>query len=251
LTSVTLLAILACNAIAIPLATSFTASELRHIINLSQTSVLLASDILSLKAKEMLSEGLTCFPSLHGVEGISSGSQENETSHLDVLSTAEAGIMLFTSGTTGKPKGVMLSEAALGAQAQSLIQAWNYSTSDRLLHVLPLHYIHDIVNAILAPLLAGSCTEFMYPFNADTVWKRLAEPFLEDTNAVNDKLKPTYRCRSPPITFFTAVPTIWSRPSHGILHESATQYADLDAHVSVFRCRSPLLSPVLEAHSVR
>jgi malonyl-CoA/methylmalonyl-CoA synthetase len=85
------------------------------------------------------------------------------------------------------------------AQAQSLITAWNYSTSDRLLHVLPLHHIHGTINAILAPLLAGSTIEFLYPFNAHAVWQRFASPFLPDL-ALKSK-----------ITFFTVVPTVYSR----------------------------------------
>jgi malonyl-CoA/methylmalonyl-CoA synthetase len=85
------------------------------------------------------------------------------------------------------------------AQAQSLVQAWNYAPGDNLLHVLPLHHIHGIINAILAPLFAGSTIEFLFPFNATAVWKRLGAPFLE-----NPKI-------SEEITFFTAVPTVYNR----------------------------------------
>lgn len=85
------------------------------------------------------------------------------------------------------------------AQARSLITAWNYSPSDRLLHVLPLHHIHGTINAILAPLFAGSTIEFLYPFNAHAVWQRFASPFLPDKQI------------KPKITFFTVVPTVYSR----------------------------------------
>ena len=85
------------------------------------------------------------------------------------------------------------------AQSKSLIAAWNYSSSDHLLHVLPLHHIHGTINAILAPLIAGSTIEFMFPFNPTTVWTRFADPFLPDK-----KVK-------EPITFFTVVPTVYNR----------------------------------------
>jgi acyl-CoA synthetase (AMP-forming)/AMP-acid ligase II len=88
----------------------------------------------------------------------------------------------------------------LEAQAQSLIEAWQYSAQDRLLHMLPLHHIHGTVNALITPVLAGSSIEFLYPFNPDTVWRRLAAPFLE--TQTNPKNK---------ITFLTAVPTLWTR----------------------------------------
>lgn len=55
-----------------------------------------------------------------------------------------------------------------------------------------------MVNAIVTPIVAGSSIEFMFPFNPDQVWKRLAAPFLPNTS-------------QSPITFLTAVPTIYNR----------------------------------------
>jgi acyl-CoA synthetase (AMP-forming)/AMP-acid ligase II len=87
----------------------------------------------------------------------------------------------------------------LTAQAKSLQTAWNYSSKDYLLHVLPLHHIHGTVNAIITPLFSGSAIEFLFPFNATAVWERLAAPFLPDSKE-KDK-----------VTFFTVVPTIYNR----------------------------------------
>ena len=86
---------------------------------------------------------------------------------------------------------------------QSLIQAWNYSPTDHLLHVLPLHHVHGTVNALLAPLFAGSTIEFLFPFNVTAVWERLASPFLP-----SDQRKSSSQAK---ITFFTVVPTIYTR----------------------------------------
>ena len=87
----------------------------------------------------------------------------------------------------------------LTAQAESLHKAWKYTPNDHLLHVLPLHHIHGTINAVLTPLFAGSAIEFMFPFNVDAVWERLAAPFLPETN------------KRGRITFLTAVPTIYNR----------------------------------------
>ena len=106
--------------------------------------------------------------------------------------------MLYTSGTTSRPKGVLLPTSVLTAQQNSLIKAWNYSPSDRLLHCLPLHHIHGTMNALLTPLAAGSIIEFLFPFSPDAVWNRLAAPFLPSPQNKN------------PISFFTVVPTIYS-----------------------------------------
>lgn len=126
-----------------------------------------------------------------------------------------AGMMLYTSGTTNRPKGVLIPSSVMTAQARSLLKAWEYSPRDRLLHVLPLHHIHGTINAIFTPLFSGSSVEFMFPFNADAVWKRFAAPFLkaEETNghaAAASGEAPAPR-PTEKITFFTVVPTVYSR----------------------------------------
>jgi malonyl-CoA/methylmalonyl-CoA synthetase len=95
----------------------------------------------------------------------------------------------------------VLSSSVITAQAQSLIEAWKYTPSDLLLHVLPLHHIHGTINALFVPLIAGAAVEFMFPFNGEAVWKRFAAPFIPGGSANT----------TPPITFFTAVPTIYNR----------------------------------------
>lgn len=62
-----------------------------------------------------------------------------------------------------------------------------------------MHHIHGTVNALLTPLFAGSTIEFLFPFNVDAVWERLAAPFLADGKG------------KEPITFLTVVPTVYHR----------------------------------------
>ncbi|KAF5247314.1 hypothetical protein FANTH_6405 [Fusarium anthophilum] len=212
---VTLLAILACNAIAVPLAPSFPAPELRYIINNSEALALISSAKYVSKAEEVLAEGLDSTPLFYQLDGTRNISTvEEEVKLLDFSGESRGGMMLFTSGTTARPKGVVLSQTNLTAQAKCLLEAWKYAPSDRLLHVLPLHHIHGTVNALLTPLLAGSSIEFMYPFNVNSVWTRLAAPFLatEKVNGHAEKTNGAQKNQTKvPITFFTAVPTIWSR----------------------------------------
>ena len=139
---------------------------------------------------------------------------------LEALETVRGGLMLYTSGTTSRPKGVFLPHAALTAQASSLIQAWKYAPQDRLLHLLPLHHIHGTVNALLTPLMAGSSIEFLFPFNADAVWRRLASPFLPTSHGTHAD-----ETEKEKITFLTAVPTIYTK----LLHTFATLPGDVQA----------------------
>ncbi|KAI0869616.1 hypothetical protein GGS24DRAFT_478209 [Hypoxylon argillaceum] len=191
---VTFLAILASRAIALPLSPPFPAPELQYILTQSQASLLLYSAKFASKAKELLQtpwpEPLPntdpeFVPALKSFElpkhqGLSEDNTVFDTvTIVDDADTEGAGMMLYTSGTTARPKGVLIPETALTAQSRALIEAWKYTPQDRLLHILPLHHIHGTVNAIITPLFAGSTIEFLFPFNADTVWRRFANPYLE------------------------------------------------------------------------
>lgn len=105
-------------------------------------------------------------------------------------------MILYTSGTTANPKGVVLSYSNLSAQASSLLDAWKWSSDDVLLHTLPLHHVHGIVNALLCPLYAGAKTIMLKKFNANTVWS-----YLLGVNSRPDDRR---------ITLFMGVPTMYS-----------------------------------------
>ncbi|KAI5244613.1 acetyl-CoA synthetase-like protein [Aureobasidium subglaciale] len=197
---VTLLAILGSNAIAVPLSPAFPSGELRYILDQSGALMLAASDKFATKAEDVLSGPLAKKPILSRCEKIIEGSKSTEEVVLEDLKDDRSGMMLYTSGTTNRPKGVLLPQSTLMAQAQSLSQAWHYSPNDHFLHVLPLHHIHGTVNALLTPLLAGSTIELLFPFSVDSVWSRLAAPFLQSTKQSRK-----------PITVFTVVPTIYNR----------------------------------------
>ncbi|KAJ2987852.1 hypothetical protein NUW58_g4284 [Xylaria curta] len=196
---VTFLAILAARAIALPLSPPFPAPELQYILTQSQASLLLYSAKFASKVKEVLQTWSEPSPNtepefkstLQSIElpkrlGLGLNNTVFDTVTItDDSDTEGAGMMLYTSGTTAKPKGVLIPEIALTAQSRALIEAWKYTPKDRLLHNLPLHHIHGTVNAILTPLFAGSTIEFLFPFNADTVWRRFANPFLESVRAAS------------------------------------------------------------------
>ncbi|KAI9149929.1 AMP-binding enzyme [Paramyrothecium foliicola] len=209
---VALLSILASGAIAVPLAPTFPPPELRYILNDNGAAMLLSSATYAKLAEEVLQEGLVRVPVLHSLEAFDKPNDKGfEIEWIEFPQELTSGMLLYTSGTTARPKGVLLLEANLVAQAHSLHTAWGYRPCDHLLHILPLHHIHGIVNALLAPLLAGSSVEFMSPFNAGRVWERLAAPFLPTDladRATNDNgVTPIMEI----ISFLTAVPTVWSR----------------------------------------
>lgn len=100
-------------------------------------------------------------------------------------------LMIYTSGTTSNPKGCVTTHKNITFQADSLVKAWNYTSSDHLIHVLPLHHVHGIINGLTATLLAGATVEMHPKFDAATIWSR-----WQDIGSS---------------TMFFAVPTIYSK----------------------------------------
>ena len=107
------------------------------------------------------------------------------------MSPSRRALIIYTSGTTGRAKGVVSTHAMLEAQVTALTTAWEWTSADHILHVLPLHHVHGVVNVLLCPLYTGAQVSFLPGrFDARAVWEAF------------DRL---------PLTLFMAVPTIYSR----------------------------------------
>jgi fatty acid CoA ligase FadD36 len=101
----------------------------------------------------------------------------------------DTALVLYTSGTTGPPKGVLLSRAAIAADLDALAGAWRWTAEDTLVHGLPLFHVHGLVLGVLGALRTGSKlvhtgrpTPAAYAaaggslyFGVPTVWNRVAQ----------------------------------------------------------------------------
>lgn len=85
------------------------------------------------------------------------------------------GVLFFTSGTTGRPKGALVSHDQWAALAELVGTHWEISARDRLLHCLPLHHTHGLSIAFLVGLLAGASVRFLRRFVAADVWAAFGE----------------------------------------------------------------------------
>lgn len=86
-----------------------------------------------------------------------------------------AAMMLYTSGTTSKPKGVVSTHANIRAQILALVEAWGWDTDDRIPLFLPLHHIHGIVNVLSCALWSGAQVETFPAFDMDRILERVGE----------------------------------------------------------------------------
>ena len=78
-------------------------------------------------------------------------------------------LLLYTSGTTGQPKGVPLSHDNVWSCVQTLIADWGMSPSDRLIHALPLHHVHGICVALLSAFCSGGSSELLLRYEPGQV----------------------------------------------------------------------------------
>ncbi|KAK1141712.1 hypothetical protein N8T08_008810 [Aspergillus melleus] len=81
-------------------------------------------------------------------------------------------VMIYTSGTTSNPKGCVTTHKNITFQAKCLVKAWEYNPSDHLIHVLPLHHVHGIINGLAASLISGVTVEMHPKFDPKTIWTR-------------------------------------------------------------------------------
>jgi malonyl-CoA/methylmalonyl-CoA synthetase len=169
--------------IAVPLALTHPPPELEH--SVAEAGV--ATVLVHPDHEEMLRPIAECA----GARCLRIGdAMAGEPARLPSISSRRRAMILFTSGTTGKPKGVVTTHANIQAQVEVLVDAWGWVADDRILSVLPLHHVHGIVNVVTCALWSGACCEFLRPFNAKGVWERF---------------------RRGDLTVFMAVPTIYAR----------------------------------------
>lgn len=124
----------------------------------------------------------------------------------DVFLNKSKALIVYTSGTTGPPKGVVVSHVNLEHQVKALINGWSITKSDIILHTLPLHHVHGIVAALLSILAVGGTCVMLPKFDAQQVWKRLMDT-TQGPGRVN---------------MFMAVPTIYAK----LIEEFEKSYAE-------------------------
>jgi malonyl-CoA/methylmalonyl-CoA synthetase len=104
------------------------------------------------------------------------------------VSSDRHAMILYTSGTTSRPKGVVTTHDNIAAQIATLVTAWEWSPDDHILLCLPLHHVHGIINVVFCALWSGATCEMLPRFDANAVWDSIARGRL---------------------TLFMAVPTVY------------------------------------------
>ena len=167
--------------IAVPLPLGSPAAELEYFVDDAQAAAL----IYDAPSERVLAP-------LAAARGVRAHSTEQVLAHqpapLPVVAGERRAMILYTSGTTSRPKGVVTTHTNITAQITPLVEAWEWSADDHIVLCLPLHHVHGIVNVVSCALWSGAVCEMLPRFDANAVWERIA---------------------SGRLTLFMAVPTIY------------------------------------------
>ncbi|ANN20734.1 acyl-CoA synthetase [Amycolatopsis orientalis] len=161
-TSVAVIAALLAGVPAIPLNPKIGERELAHIVADSEPVLVLAEPDADLPA---------------GLAGLPRRDIPLEGAPVDFPAEPDAeapALIVYTSGTTGPPKGVVLPRRAISATLDVLEDAWEWTAEDVLVHGLPLFHVHGLILGILGPLRRGGSVRHLGRFSTEGVARELA-----------------------------------------------------------------------------
>jgi malonyl-CoA/methylmalonyl-CoA synthetase len=169
--------------VAVPLPLNSTKPELEYLIDDTEASTL----VFDAHAAPLLAP-------IAAARGIRALSYDQllafQAAELPKINSERRAMILYTSGTTSRPKGVVTTHANITAQIVSLVEAWEWSADDGILLCLPLHHVHGIINVVSCALWSGATCQMLARFDANAVWDRIADGS---------------------ITLFMAVPTVYAK----------------------------------------
>ncbi|MEH6647021.1 malonate--CoA ligase [Sulfitobacter sp.] len=160
----------------LPLNTAYTADEVSYFIENSGAGALLCYDT---KVAHLRPVAESCGARIETLNADGSGSfsalAKEQPDQFDTVarSAEDLAAFLYTSGTTGRSKGAMLTQGNLLSNAQALKAEWRFTAEDVLLHALPIFHTHGLFVATNITLLAGGQMIFLPSFKLDEVIAQL------------------------------------------------------------------------------
>jgi malonyl-CoA/methylmalonyl-CoA synthetase len=167
--------------IAVPLPSNAARPELEYILDDTRASIAVFDEVARMQ--------LATLAGAHGMRTMTSDQRSSAlAAELPMFALDRQAMILYTSGTTSRPKGVVTTHANIEALIRSLLEAWEWSESDVTALCLPLHHVHGIINVVSCALWSGACVHMLPRFDTHAIWELIGRDAL---------------------TVFMAVPTIY------------------------------------------
>jgi len=174
------LATLRVGAVYLPLNSGYTPAELEYFLSDSEPALFVCTperyDLLQPMAQRL---GVRAVLTLgaDGGDGSLLAGTGSLPAHFEDVPRAQDDLaaILYTSGTTGRSKGAMLSQGNLVSNARTLAAQWHFTQQDVLLHALPIFHIHGLFVAINVTLAAGSSMIFLPRFDVELLLRHLPD----------------------------------------------------------------------------
>ena len=149
--------------IAVPLCVKHPFKSIQYVIEDTQTSIV----IISSAYKKLMSP----LRERKGIHLIHIHEFNDCLGKLPNVVISRRAMILYTSGTTGKAKGVVSTHKNIEKQITSLTHSWEWQQDDHILNVLPLHHVHGIINVMSCALWSGGCCEFLTKFDPKKIFE--------------------------------------------------------------------------------
>ena len=162
-----------------PLNTAYKSSELSFFIkNAEPTIVVCSTEAIDTYKSIVSKEGIKTFLTLDS-DGSGTLMQEaarfSSNCETKQCKGSETAALLYSSGTTGQPKGIVLSHDNLLKNGETLVNTWGFSSSDRLLHMLPIYHVHGLFVGLNTIFLSGASMIWCEGFNAEEAIENLPD----------------------------------------------------------------------------
>ncbi|MFQ5625842.1 MAG: malonyl-CoA synthase [Methyloligellaceae bacterium] len=215
------LGVIRAGAAFLPLNTAYTLAELSYFLSDAEPALVVCRPAMEKDIGALSGAAVVETLGDDGVGGSLPALADTASASLEdaLCSSGDLAAILYTSGTTGRSKGAMLSHGNLTSNAKALCEIWAFSPDDRLLHALPIYHTHGLFTASNTILAAGASMVFLPGFDAEEVTGLL-----------------------PRATVMMGVPTFYSR-----LLQCDRLTPDLVSHMRLFISGSAPLSPELHA----
>jgi malonyl-CoA/methylmalonyl-CoA synthetase len=156
-----------------PLNPAYTPSEVDYILSDAEPSVfVVAPELLPVAEPLQAKLGIRHLFTLDADGGgtLLEASRDAQADHVVALNESnDVAALLYSSGTTGRPKGIMLTHGNLVANGRALVRTWGFTSDDVLLHVLPIFHVHGLFVALGCVLMSGAGMQFIRKFDVGQV----------------------------------------------------------------------------------